>query len=98
MTPQERVDTNIIQYYEPWLKYKTKDELLSNFKSAGVDISVLKGTRVDELQDIRRKKYLSITKIIRKERVKVYMGNPKGLLQVLWECVFINTSKYVCTY
>ena len=26
------------------------------------------------------------------------MGKPKGLLQVLWERVFIETSKVVCTY
>ena len=26
------------------------------------------------------------------------MGNPKGLLQVLWERLFMDTSKYVCNY
>ena len=26
------------------------------------------------------------------------MGKPKGLLQVLWEQVFMETSKEVCTY
>ena len=30
-------------------------------------------------------KYISVTNRIRKERVKCYMGNPKGLLQVLLE-------------
>ena len=26
------------------------------------------------------------------------MGKPKGILQVLWERVFMDTSKDVCTY
>ena len=26
------------------------------------------------------------------------MGKPKGLLQVVWERVFMDTAKYVCTY
>ena len=30
--------------------------------------------------------------------VKVSMGNPKGIMKVLWEHVFVETSKDVCTY
>ena len=30
--------------------------------------------------------------------MKVWMGNPKGLLKVLWEHVFMYTYKDVCTY
>ena len=26
------------------------------------------------------------------------MGHPKGILQVLWERLFLDTSKDVCTY
>ena len=26
------------------------------------------------------------------------MGNPKGILQVVWERMFMDTSKDVCTY
>ena len=59
MNPQESIDKNIIKYGDPQLKDKTKDELLSNLKSAGVDIYVVKGKRVDELQDTSRK-FLSL--------------------------------------
>ena len=54
--------------------------MLGNIKSAGVDIYLVKGNRVVELQDIDRKKYISVTKIIRKERVKVWMGKTKILM------------------
>ena len=26
------------------------------------------------------------------------MGNPKGLIKVLWERIFVDTSKDICTY
>ena len=52
MNPQERVDTKLSQYDEPQLKYNTKIGLLINIKSAGVDIYVVEGNRVGDLQDI----------------------------------------------
>ena len=55
------------------------------------------GNRVGDLQDIACKKLIYATKRIRKERVKGWMGNPKELLQVLWEHVFMekNPRMYV---
>ena len=52
MTPQELLATKFSQYDEPQLKDKTNAELLGNLKSARVDISVVKGKRAGELQDI----------------------------------------------
>ena len=98
MTPQERVATKFSQCDELQLKNNTKAQLLGNIKSSGVDISVVKEKRVGDLQDIPCKILISVKNIIRKERVKVQMGNPNGLLWVLWEHVFMDTSKDVCTY
>ena len=89
VTPQGDIAMNFGEYGEPQLKDKTKAELLGNIKSAGVDIYLVKGNRVVELQDIDRKKYISVTKIIRKERVKVWMGKTKILMQTLFEKVFM---------
>ena len=66
MTMQERVDTKFSQYDEPQIKDKTKSELLSDLKSDGMDIFVVEGERVGELQDIYRKNAISLTNIIRK--------------------------------
>ena len=55
MTPQKRVDTNFSQYYEMQLKYKTKVEIHSNIKSAGMNIYVVEGKRISDLQDISHK-------------------------------------------
>ena len=52
MTPQQHIDKKSSQYYEPLLKDKTKDELLGNIKITGVDMSVVKGERLGELQYI----------------------------------------------
>ena len=41
---------------------------------------------------------ISVSKIIMKEGVKLWKGKTKGLLQVLWERGFMDTSKDVCTY
>ena len=41
----------------------------------------MKGKRVSEPQDIARENLISVTNIIRKERVKVWMVNPKVLLR-----------------
>ena len=66
MTPQERLAKKFSQYDELQLEDKTKDELLGNLKSAGVDISVVCGKRVGYLQDIYYKNLISVTNIIRK--------------------------------
>ena len=55
MNTQERVDTKFSQYDDPQLKDNKKAELLGNIKSAGVDVSVVNGKRLGELQDISRK-------------------------------------------
>ena len=98
VNPQERVATKFINYDDLLLKYKTKSDLLDNLKIFLVDMSVLKGERVGELQDISHEILTSVTNIINKKRVKGWMGKPKGLLQVLWEHVFVDISKDVCTY
>ena len=59
---------------------------------------VVKLNRVIELQDIARETLISIKNIIRKERVKGWMGNPKVLLNIVREPGFTDTSKDVCTY
>ena len=61
-------------------------------------ISLVKGNRVGDIQGISSKTFISATKIISNERVKVYMGTPKGILQMLWERMIMDTYKYVCTY
>ena len=55
MKPKERVDKKFSQFEEPQLKDNTKAKLLSNLKSAGVDIHVVKGNKVGDLQDISHK-------------------------------------------
>ena len=52
------------------LQEDRKSGLLGNLKSAGMDIYVLKGKRVCGLRVISRKFLISVTKIIRKGRVK----------------------------
>ena len=58
----------------------------------------MKEKRVGDLQDISHKNSISVTNRISKERVKLYMGNQNGIMQVLWEHVFMDTPKDVCTY
>ena len=52
MTSQERLDKKFIQYDQMQLKDKEKAELINNIESSDVDIPVLKGNRVGDLQDI----------------------------------------------
>ena len=59
---------------------------------------VVKGKRVGDLQDISYENSISITNIVRKGKVKLFMSKPKVLLQVLWERVFMDTSRYEVTY
>ena len=54
--------------------------------------------RVGELQGIARENLISVTNIIRDYSVKGWMGNPKLLLQVLWERGFMDTVKDVFAY
>ena len=68
ITTQERVVTKFSQCDDPQLKYKTKSELLGNIKSAGVGITVVKGKRVGQLQDIDHKTFIPVTNRIKKER------------------------------
>ena len=64
MTPQERIVTKFSQYDELILKYKTKSYLLGNRKISGVDISVVKGNRVGDLQYFYHEILISVAKII----------------------------------
>ena len=76
----------------------TKDNLLRDHKKADVSMNRLKGKRVGNIQYLVTLKYVSTVKCVRKESVKVWMGKPKGILQVLWEHIFMETSTDVCTY
>ena len=58
----------------------------------------MKGKRLGELQDIDHEKFTYVTNIIRGKGGKGLMGNPKGILQVLWERGFMDMSKDVFTY
>ena len=58
----------------------------------------MKGDRLGSIHDIYSKNSISVTTIIRKERLKVCMVRPTGILQVLWESIFMDTSKGVCNY
>ena len=73
MTPQERGSNKFSQYDDKSLKDNKKDELIGNIKSTGIYISVVKGKRVGDLQDISRDNYISVTNIISKERMKLLM-------------------------
>ena len=83
MNPQDHVVKSFGHYDDMPLKDKTKAELPGNTKSDGMDMSVVKGNKIGEMQDIYRGNLISATKIISKEMVKVWMVKSKGLLQVL---------------
>ena len=98
MTPQERVDMKFSEFDEPSLKYNTNTELIGNIKITGMDMYVVKLKRVGELQDVSCENFISVKNIMWKERVKLWMGKSKGLIQILWESVFMDKSKYLYTY
>ena len=54
MTTQEHLTTKFSQYDGPQLKDNTKVELLGNLKRYGLDISLVKGKSVGDMQDISR--------------------------------------------
>ena len=81
------------------LQYRiSMSDLLGSLKSYRTDMSKVKGKRVGDLQDISPGIFISLTKIISKERMKVLMANLKLFLRVLWERVIMDTSKDVRTY
>ena len=81
------------------LQYRiSMSDLLGSLKSYRTDMSKVKGKRVGDLQDISPGIFISLTKIISKERMKVLMANLKLFLRVLWERVIMYTSKDVRTY
>ena len=49
IAPQEGIVTKVIQCYDMQVKDKTKNEVIGNLKSAGVDSSVVKGKMVGYL-------------------------------------------------
>ena len=61
-------------------------------------MSVVKVNMVIELKDIAGENLISVKNIIRKERLKIWMVNPKILLHILWEHGFTESYKDVCTY
>ena len=81
------------------LQYRiSMSDLLGSLKSYRTDMSKVKGKRVGDLKDISPGIFISLTKIISKERMKVLMANLKLFLRVLWERVIMDTSKDVRTY
>ena len=52
----------------------------------------LKGNSVGDLQDLATIMNVATVKRVRKERVKGWMGKPKGLLQILWERLFFDPN------
>ena len=54
MTPQERISTKFIHYDDLSFKDNIKAELVGNIKISGVDMYVVKGEKVIEMQDISR--------------------------------------------
>ena len=53
-------------------------------------MSVVKGKRVGEHQDIACKTFIYVTNKIGKEMVKGFIGKPKLLLRVFWYCRFME--------
>ena len=70
MTPQYLTATKFSHHYKLALKDNKKAELIGNLKGSGVNMYVMKGNMVGELQDIHRGKLISVTKTISKERLK----------------------------
>ena len=101
MTPHKRLAMKFGQYDEPQLKDKKNSDLLGDLKSYGMIIFVVKGKRVGELQDFPHKKSISVTNIIRREKVKGWMGNPKEFCRYygstyLWTHpkIYVTITKY----
>ena len=98
MYTQECISTKFIEYDEPQLKDRTKAELISNINITSEDMSIVKEKRVGKMQDVSHENYIPATNIIGEDRLSLWMGKPKGILQVLWQCGFMDISKDVCTY
>ena len=62
---------------------KKKAILLRDLQKSGVSISSLKGKRARNMKDLAMLKNVATLKRVQKERVKVWIGNPKGVLQIL---------------
>ena len=92
MTPEEKGAKRHSQLDEPTYVAKTKANLLRDVQNPGVSMTRLKVNRFDNLQDLATLKNVETVKCVRKERVKVCMGKPKGLLQILWERGFIGLN------
>ena len=83
MTLEEMEAKRHSQLDKPTNVATTKDNLLRYHKKADVSMNGLKGKRVGNIQDLVMLKYVATVKRVRKESVKVWMGKPKGLLQIL---------------
>ena len=66
MTPKELVATKFSQHDQSSLKDNTEDELIGNIKISGIDMYVLKGKKVNYLQDIAHENSISVENRIRK--------------------------------
>lgn len=93
LTPEQRLARMHSEYYPPEMRPKNKDQLLQELRAKGVQQAGLRGKRVADLKKMAEDIGIELNKIVRKEKVKGWMGKPKGLLQVLWERGFIDTTK-----
>jgi hypothetical protein len=93
LTPEQRLATKHSEYHGIETKDKTKSELFRDLREKGVQPIGMKGRKVLELKEMAREKGIELTKQVRREKVRGWMGRPKGLLQILWERGFIDTSK-----
>ena len=92
LTPEQRLERIHSVYEDMEQKDKTKPELLQELRTKGFQAIGLRGRKVAELKVIAENYGIELRKMVRKEKVKGWMGKPKGLLQVLWERGFIDTS------
>ena len=77
---------------EPTNDVNKKSNFLREPQKYGVRMSGSKGNRFGDLQDLATLNNVATIKLVQKERVKGWMGKPKGLLQKLWERGFIDTN------
>ena len=98
MTPEERESKRHSQFDEPTNASKTNFDLLRDLQKSGISMTGLKGNRVGYMQDLATIINFATVKRVKKDRVKGWMGKPKGLLQILWERGHIDTNFVARSY
>ena len=92
MNDTERLETkDDVVTSEVITKQKTKTELLIELRQKGVDTTVKRFLKT-ELITLASKHHIPISKT-NNDVVKGWMHKPKGMLQILWERGFIDSTK-----